>query len=159
MTSDERQRADLLGPAFDYLADYDHGGVAPGYFWFRKRQRVLRLIDRNFSSLSPSFTPWRVADIGCGEGVDLFLIRRRLLELNPGVALSFAGVDGNHDSLRICQLKKGHYGASDCEFIRCDLSKPPLPLADGMIDFVYCSEVVEHLQKPERLFAEIRRIL
>jgi SAM-dependent methyltransferase len=120
---------------------------------------VLRLIDRYFSGLSPSLTNWRVPDIGCGDGIHLFLIRKRLLELNPGVPSSFTGVDGNHASLRICQLKKAHYGASDCDFIRCDLSKRSLPLADGTMDFVYCSEVVEHLQEPERLFTEIRRIL
>jgi len=42
---------------------------------------------------------WRVADIGCGDGVDLFLSRKRLRELNLGIALGFAHVDGNHDSL------------------------------------------------------------
>ena len=100
-----------------------------------------------------------MVDIGCGDGVDFFLIRRRLLELNPGAQLSFVGVDGNHESLRMCELKQAYYGALDCSFVRCDLSKAPLPLDDGGFDIVYCSEVLEHLPEPEKLLAEIVRIL
>jgi ubiquinone/menaquinone biosynthesis C-methylase UbiE len=160
MSTSYQRTVELLGPAFDYFAGYEHGAVAPGYFWFRKRQKVLRLIGRHLGSRDSSASPaWRMADIGCGDGVDLYLIRKRLLESKPGAPLSFLGIDGNHDCLRICRLKKAHYSASDCEFLRCDLSKPPLPLADGMFDLVYCSEVLEHLNDPEQLLAEVRRIL
>jgi ubiquinone/menaquinone biosynthesis C-methylase UbiE len=79
--------------------------------------------------------------------------------LNPGIPLSFVGLDGNNDSLRVCELKKVHYAALDCGFVRCDLSKPPLPLGDGAFDLVYCSEVLQHLREPEKLLGEVRRIL
>ena len=65
-------RANLVS-GFDYVAGYDHGALAPGYYWFRKRQRVLRLIYRHFASLTSSPVPdrrhWlrRGVDLPCPE--------------------------------------------------------------------------------------------
>src|ERR1700730_14568643 len=144
----DQETIKLLHGAFEYFIDYQHGGTAPEYFWFRKRKQVLRLVERHYRTLGnvrhSNASPWRAMDLGCGDGVDFFLIRRKILELNSGASLSFIGVDGNPESLRMCELKKVYYDASDSDFVRCDFSDSRLPFADGTIDFVYCSEVLEH---------------
>lgn len=158
MAYTEQEIIELLRGGFDYLCG-EPGSASPEYFWFRKRQRVLLLIERHFSRLTRcDFQPWRGVDLGFGDGLDLYLIRRRILELGLDTPARFVGVDGNPESLRLCRLKKGYYGASDSDFVRCDLSKPSLPFADAEFDFVYCSEVLEHLREPETLIAEIGRI-
>jgi len=42
---------------------------------------------------------------------------------------------------------------------RVTASAEALPFADGSFDLVICSWVLEHLQRPERAFAEISRVL
>jgi SAM-dependent methyltransferase len=150
----------LLRGAFDYFIGHDQGAVVPGYFWFRKRQRVLRLIERHLSNLGQSLIlPWKAVELGCGDGTDFYLIRRKISELGSNSPRHFIGVDGNFESLRMCRLKKIYYGAFDSDFVRCDLSQEVLPFNDDEFDFVYCSEVLEHLRKPETLLKEVKRIL
>lgn len=158
MAYTEGEIIELLKGGFDYLCG-EPGSASPEYFWFRKRQRVLLLIERHFSRLRAcNVPPWKAIDVGCGDGVDAYLIRKKLLGLGFGTPALFVGVDGNPESLRMCRLKKAYYGASDSHFLRCDLSKPPLPFADAEFDFIYCSEVLEHLREPGALIAEIGRI-
>jgi ubiquinone/menaquinone biosynthesis C-methylase UbiE len=156
----DREAINLLRGGFDYYIGYEHGAVAPGYFWFRKRLRVLDLITRHVSGIVPSSAkPWRGIEVGCGDGVDFFLIHKKLSALAPDADLRFLGVDGNPDALKLCQLKKQYYGVRDAAFLRCDLSKPTLPCADGLFDFAFSSEVLEHIQRPEILLAELKRII
>jgi ubiquinone/menaquinone biosynthesis C-methylase UbiE len=159
--AESRGARELLGGSFDYLIGYDHGAPSPGYYWYRKRQRVLRLIEHHFPGVrrfdvSPA---WRVVELGCGDGVDFFLLRKKILELSRGASVRFIGAEGNPDALRMCRLKKAYYGASDSDFVWCDLSQTSLPFGNREFDFVYCSEVLEHLRRPETLLEEVKRIL
>ena len=157
---------EVLRFGFDYYADYLHGSPSPGYFWFRKRQKVLALIARHFQASLDHTSSWKFADLGCGDGVDLFLIRRKILELITSQSaaapatdsLRFVGVDGNPNLLRVCELKKRYYQADDTELVNCNLAAR-LPFDDDHFDFLYCSEVVEHLLEPDKFFAEVNRIL
>src|SRR5713101_5276429 len=156
----DREAIKLLRGGFEYYIGYEHGVVAPSYFWFRKRLGVLNLITRHVSEIVRSSSkPWRGIEVGCGAGVDYFLIHRKLSALAPDADLRFVGVDGNPDSLKLCQLKKKYYGVRDAAFLRCDLSKPALPFADSRFDFAFSSEVLEHMVRPEILLAELKRII
>jgi len=156
----DREMISLLRGGFDYCIGYEHGAVAPAYFWFRKRLGVINLISRHVSEIVPSSAkPWRGIEVGCGDGVDYFLIHKKLSALAPDADLRLVGVDGNPDSLKLCQLKKKYYGVRDAAFLRCDLSEPRLPFADGLFDFAFSSEVLEHMLEPEILLAELKRII
>lgn len=158
MAYSEQEIIELLRAGFDH-SYCEPGSTSEEYFWFRKRQRVLHLIDRHLLCLSRcDGRHWTAMDLGCGEGVDLYLIRKRILEAGFDTQARFLGVDGNPESIRMCTLKKAYYRASDSHFLRCDLSRTPLPFADAQFDFIYCSEVLEHLREPEALIAEIGRI-
>jgi SAM-dependent methyltransferase len=46
---------------------------------------------------------------------------------------------------------------TDAEFLTFDGTTIPLP--DGSIDAVYCKQVIEHVREPDRLLAEVARVL
>ena len=56
------------------------------------------------------------------------------------------------------QVVKDQYPHDDIRFIPHDITAR-LPFEDNEIDFIYCSEVVEHLISPESIFVEFRRVL
>jgi ubiquinone/menaquinone biosynthesis C-methylase UbiE len=147
----------LLDPRFDYESNPLHGCPQWEYYWYRKRQRVLKLIRRNTALLVPSRErPWTFADLGCDGGTDLFLIRNEILA--KGVQGAFLGIDANPNALKTLQFRKEHFGADDVTCVRSDFTKE-LPFGDAEVDFVFCSEVVEHLEHPGVLLKEVYRVL
>lgn len=176
MTTDDRTAGpDFSGPDLEDLQlrtlegftasrSFDTGRTADNYFWRRKRREVLRLIGRHLGEIvGPSGgapVDRRFVELGFGDATDFFLIRDRILSrAEPaGQRWSFEGTDGPESLIRFAEMKRRAYGAVDTTFRPLDLSRP-LPWPDGTADFVYCSEVVEHLLEPERLLSEIGRIL
>jgi SAM-dependent methyltransferase len=151
----ERSSIGLLHSAFDYVREPQHGSPAPGYYWFRKRQKVLKLItDR----VRPASGSWNFLEFGCGNGIDFFLIRRKLGELAGHERFTCLGLEGNPLCVEMCRAKADYYKAANVSFKTHDvLSRSPVDAAS--VDFVYCSEVLEHLPEPELLIREVARIL
>lgn len=90
---------------------------------------------RGLLKLAGRLTPEsRVLDVGCGEGnliAKLPLCRAFGVDVEPQI------------------LKRGGVAAQG----------EALPYRDGTFDVVFCSEVIEHVPDPDRLVAEIRRVL
>ena len=84
----------------------------------------------------------RVLDLGCRSGA----LTRHFLEGNSVVGLD---VDG-------AALQKA--AALGIEPLQANVEEP-LPLGDGSFDAVVAGELFEHLQFPDALVAEIRRVL
>ena len=84
----------------------------------------------------------RVLDLGCRSGA----LTRHFLEDNPVVGLD---VDAN-------ALEKA--AALGIEPVQANVEEP-LPFDDGSFDAVVAGELLEHLQFPDALVAEIRRVL
>jgi 2-polyprenyl-3-methyl-5-hydroxy-6-metoxy-1,4-benzoquinol methylase len=81
-----------------------------------------------------------LADVGCGGG-------NLWRELGPSFSRC-VGVDAvRYDGL-----------PDDVDFIRADLDRLPLPLADGAADVVAAVEVIEHLENPRAFCRELARI-
>lgn len=87
----------------------------------------------------------RVLDAGCGEGFTL-----HAFEI-AGVTAQFSGIDNVQAALDLgrkqfptLDLKKGDIYALD--------------FADQSVDVVLCTEVLEHLEKPEAALAELIRV-
>ena len=93
--------------------------------------------------LDEALRPRAVAlDAGCGRTTRLRHYRDRIVRL--------VGVDVDEDA--------GRENPYIDEFVHADLDQP-LPFADDCFDLVYANFVVEHLEHPERTFAEWRRVL
>jgi 2-polyprenyl-3-methyl-5-hydroxy-6-metoxy-1,4-benzoquinol methylase len=81
-----------------------------------------------------------LADVGCGGG-------NLWRELGPSFSRC-VGVDAvRYDGL-----------PDDVDFIRADLDRLPLPLADGAADVVAAVEVIEHLENPRAFCRELARV-
>jgi ubiquinone/menaquinone biosynthesis C-methylase UbiE len=90
-------------------------------------------------------------DCGCGKGIWGYLIRT-IRDIGDGGKL--IGIDINSDYLKFCRFHRVYN-----KLLNQDIRK--FPFKDKSIDFVICSEVIEHLtQKQGNLFLkEIDRVM
>lgn len=87
-----------------------------------------------------------ILEVGCGEGIGASLLARK--------AVSVVAVDYSEEALQIARRK---YGAGNIKFTL--MKVPPVNFADMSFDAVVCLQMIEHLENPETLVAEIKRVL
>ena len=106
------------------------------------------LIDRFYAALLDELEtlhPQTILDAGCGEGFTLARIRLY------GIRAKLEGIDIRQEAIELG--RKIHP-----ELTLREGSVYELPYEDNAFDVVLCSEVLEHLEDPERALAEIRRV-
>jgi len=86
----------------------------------------------------------RILDIGCRDGT----LTQRYLDGNDVV-----GIDIDAEALARAEAQHGIVGH------QVNLNNAPIPAADESFDVVVAGEVLEHLQFPTAVVAEIRRVL
>ena len=84
-------------------------------------------------------------DLGCGAGDSVDLFR----SVDPDV--SWVGVD-IEDSAEVASRTR-----ADCDFVTFDGRR--LPFEDASFPFVYCKQVLEHVEHPRELLSEVARVL
>jgi SAM-dependent methyltransferase len=87
----------------------------------------------------------RVMDLGCGAGDSVELFR----SIDPGV--SWVGVD-IEESPEVAGRTR-----ADADFVTFDGRQ--LPFDDESFELVYCKQVLEHVEHPRELLAEVARVL
>lgn len=102
----------------------------------------LRFMDAGLAGLP---TPVRALEVGCGDGFFTGQLAQRGCDAT-GIDLSPVGVEA-------AQKRFPH-----ARFQVHDLTQP-MPFPDGSFDFVWCSEVLEHLFSPLAVLEEMRRVL
>ena len=162
MSTNELQKYifEILGNNFDRELSFQIDNPSERYFWYRKRKQVANLIKKNialFSNLDKSEQEYLFVDVGCGEGLDLFLLRDMFEKLGIN-NYKFLGLEGFPLSHEIAKAKKQYLAKSNIDFELVELTQG-LSLESGSVDVIYCSEVVEHLINPENLLNEFRRVL
>jgi ubiquinone/menaquinone biosynthesis C-methylase UbiE len=93
-------------------------------------------------------TSKRFLDVGCGMGGFVTALQQR--------GVKAFGLDYNLDYCRITNLRGQRYGL-DIEAIQGEGEQ--LPYRDASFDALTCWDILEHVQKPEMVLAEIRRVL
>jgi SAM-dependent methyltransferase len=124
------------------LAEYKRSGEeAAALYWGLIRPRL------DLASARPA----RVCEWGCGPG----RIIRHLPALTAGVPVEFYGSDYNRASIAWCRTH-----LPDVTFLDNDLA-PPLPVADGFFDLVFCRSVFTHLsaEMHDRWIVDLRRVV
>lgn len=111
---------------------YAKGGLGVKYWDYRDDQAFQYIIGRD------------ILDAGCGEGITL----EKLTKLFPDRRV--VGVDTEPENLEIC--KRHNLPVQDGSLYA-------LPFADASFDTVLFSEVIEHLDMPEKALSEINRVL
>lgn len=87
----------------------------------------------------------RILDAGCGEG----FIDRLIIDRYPGVRIT--GLEFTKEAITIAKATN-----PSVEYIQGDVCN--MPFKDRSFDFVLCTEVLEHLQDPEKAMKEIMRV-
>jgi ubiquinone/menaquinone biosynthesis C-methylase UbiE len=86
-----------------------------------------------------------VLDAGCGEGFILWELKKR------GLGGYFEGIDYSKDAVDM-----GSHLFPSLIFSRGDIYN--LPHKDNSFDLILCSEVMEHVEQPEKALDEIVRV-
>ena len=94
----------------------------------------------------------RVLDAGCGTGLSSLGLAR----LNPGATV--LGLDAEAAALEVARRRAEVAGAGGVEFRQHDL-RTPLPGDAGPFDFVVCRRVLGRAEEPERILANLARVL
>lgn len=81
---------------------------------------------------------------------------------NDGIFINIGGGGFHHNRWVNLDFANPHYNWEEGTFLEYDITKRlPLPYADGSVNLVYCSHVIEHLHNldVQFLFSEIYRVL
>jgi SAM-dependent methyltransferase len=87
-------------------------------------------------------------DFGCGNGV----LAQLLAAAGLGARWTYTGVDVNPITIESCRRRLAH-----CRF-ETVTEGAPLPFADGSVDVVVASGVLECIERPLEILAEFRRV-
>jgi 2-polyprenyl-3-methyl-5-hydroxy-6-metoxy-1,4-benzoquinol methylase len=109
-------------------------------------RRLMGGFERTLEELVDRAEPASLLDVGCGEGVLVQRLARRL------GSRRVVGVDLAEDSI---QAGWAQHRAPNLEYRTMTGSE--LPFADGEFDVVSAIEVLEHVPHPERMLAEMSR--
>lgn len=126
------------------------GAVAPGNLYDKvsTKNAVERHLVDGFASALASLLPDKVnraLDVGCGEGHHM----RSLEESHPEAALT--GID-IADATWLALWHREQEGSVSTA------DATALPFADGSFDLVLALEVLEHVEQPREVLAEIARV-
>ena len=106
----------------------------------------LSLILQNL--VRKEYDPVNVADLGCGDGRGLDILKSMLLSNGINIG-KFYAVDIN-------PAVKNNI---DIEIVKTDLNAGSIPIQDGCIHVAYSMETIEHLLNPKAFIRDVRRIL
>ncbi len=159
-TGSEGWDLDVFEDAYEALGDYSSGhdrALASGVPAEVQAYRYPRIKGRLLDWIAERRDARTILDIGCGVGYFLLEIEERLGgdEPAPDGGRTFVGVDvvsnrARHSAQRFADMDNFHAFVASAE---------ELPFPDGFFDLIVCTEVIEHVARPERAFHEIGRVL
>lgn len=92
----------------------------------------------------------KIIDIGCGDGVLDYLIKKE----KGGKIM---GVDSAKEAIKMAKEKFKKYKYDDCKFQTGDGYH--LMFQGNTFDYAICADVIEHVKDPKKILREIRRVL
>lgn len=94
----------------------------------------------------------KILDLGCGDGALTYLLAKRGA-LVIGIDNEELGLEFARENMKSVDPR----GKLKCEFVLA--SAYALPFPEKSFDIVANCEVIEHLEEPERMLAEVKKVL
>ncbi len=123
--------------------------------WWDGSQRFQRLLANlvqprlaYFDRVAPGWQGLNVLDLGCGGGFMAEALARR-----------GAIVTGIDPSSALLDTARKHAWAQNLDTLYREGTGEAIPLGTGTIERVVCMDVLEHVEEPGKVIAEIRRVL
>ena len=126
------------------MAEYIHGQTTP--YEAARLEKQARFIAPSFYARLPPRPGERALDLATGVGA----MAQQLVDRYAGISLT--GLD-----LKMAQLDLARRNHPIATYVQGDGLQ--LPFRDETFDKVYCSWLLEHVQKPLDLLGEVRRVL
>lgn len=138
------------------MADFDkYQTISPDYHYRRINRGSIRdfsaPVAARFEDLVEKVAsvagkhPLKLLDVGCGDGVALFLLSKRLPHL------TLFGIEPMPEAIAIAREKVPQAQISQG-------TADKLPYEDGIFDIVISSDVIEHVESAEKMLLEIKRV-
>ena len=120
--------------------------ITRDFYWWKLRRNTMRALR------AVTGDPGHILDVGCGHAALAPTSMEVLGEgwFYLGIDLSIAALQGARKHLKECGIS-GAFAQAD--------SAAALPLPNGSIRVLVCSEVLEHIPKPLKLLREMARVL
>ena len=126
------------------------GKYTKKYETWKRTQNILRFFRRELARRQGSL---RVVDIGCGNGLIIFLLNT---VLGAGVAW-FHGVDISPARISLACTLAERFGLVNTTWSVADATVTGL--ADSSVDIILCIEVIEHIARSDIFLQELMRLL
>lgn len=125
--------------------------VPPDYYEEGLRKNIFQYIwhtnkIKTFKKLINFKQYKNILDVGCAAGT----LTNKISQICPGGYVT--GVDIYSDAIDFAKKKYPHI-----KFIKADAHK--LPFESNFFDLIICYETIEHVDKPEEVLAQIRKVL
>jgi len=88
----------------------------------------------------------KILDAGCGDGVLSYFLAKR--------GANVTGIDNSEEAIKFAREKCKD--SKNLDFLVASVYK--LPFKDKNFDFIVSPEVIEHLEYPEKMLSEIKRV-
>ena len=134
-------------------ANYLAGSYTRSYGNFKRLKNITAFIDEELKKCD-NREKTSIADIGCNMGQIVFFINN---VLNVKNKLLFHGVDISPVDIAIAAETGKKLGLDNVTFEVGDAEN--LDFKSGSFDILYSSEVIEHLERPEKFLEEIKRVV
>jgi 2-polyprenyl-3-methyl-5-hydroxy-6-metoxy-1,4-benzoquinol methylase len=110
---------------------------------YGRQQEIERSSKQYMRNMVDRSKPMRVLDVGCGTGLNARMLR--------DMGHTVIGIDLS--PVAIEKLRAAGFEGHVCDVVE------GLPFDDESFDFIYASEVIEHLSDTERFLSELERVL
>lgn len=130
-------------------------------------QQILSVLATEIAAMEDPPTPFRILDVGCGDGLLIDYLGRALPILFPGLAVEMYGFDVSDHGVQpqgyfdatIAHLERSLPGTDWARRLALISERDPWPYADGHFAAAVSNQVLEHVHDHDLFFGQSARVL